>query len=197
MLTHSYSLISKLATLKGVSFFGMEEVAEEKVVFGFDGITALSLTRLFSLNTQNDCDKTLFASTVLRETIDNYIKPGYLSKNKVPTNDIKDKLLSFKSDLEWLYRHYKTNKHTFKTAAEYIEEHHSDVINLFSDSLIGALITNKLDTIIADYVLEFEPKNKFINLLDYITQKYLYSLRVRFHFEKNCYDALDDEFKER
>ncbi len=198
MLTHSYNLVSKMAFLKDFKFFGMEDINNKKMVFEFNGINSMFLYKMFNLDTKNQCDKTLFAATVLRETIDNYIKDGYLDKNKSTEEvvEIKDKLLLFKADLEWLYRHYKTNLYTFKSAALYIKENHKEVIDIFNNKLMESLINNESEEVIADYVINFEPNNKFMNLLDYIAQKYLYSLKVRFMFEKNVYNNLSQKFKD-
>jgi len=195
-LTHSYTTMSKMGATftkkRRVKFFGMDNISNKNIIFEFPGKETLDIREMLRGKTINENIKTLFTATLLREVIDNYI----LKKKRLGDSKNRQKILEFKGFLERTFRHYKSkNNLTFKEASEEINNNFKDLLDVFDKELIESLSENHSNEKINDFVLRFNLSINFKSLLDYVSQKYVYSLKGRFTFEKKVLEKMDDNFR--
>lgn len=186
-LTHNYQFISSIGSIKDLDIFIMDN-SERQIITKIEKNSPLYIKWWSNQEVNNEENKVLFAATIIREIIDNYLNSSIASdKDK---GEIYKNIVWLKNYIENTYRHYKTTGVTFYAAGQRLKSEINDSIKeIFKENKwLDILMNIKSDKIIADYVIDFKINVSFKSLVDYISNKYVLGLKFRFKFEKMILD---------
>ena len=186
ILTHNYQLLSSVTKIDGIKSFIMDNNdIDEIAITEIGSYDPLHITNWPSMEVVNKENKVLFAATVIRETIQNYLNPRTDADND--KGIYFNQIIELKKYIENTYRHFKGTGETFAKAALHIKKNTDiAILEMFEGGgWLEILLSSTSEKIISDHVIDFDLRNDFDNLVDYISTKYVLGLKIRFIFEKN------------
>ncbi|WP_342252086.1 hypothetical protein [Spiroplasma endosymbiont of Amphibalanus improvisus] len=186
LLTHNYNLFTNLIFSINNSELEKENIQASFLdTYGNEQIIVTSIkpeeindlqknSCLLKLETSCEKSKALFCATIFHEIIDQYF-------NDFDDNEIK----KIKDFLNKNYRHFKKSNTNFSDFASKFSNTISAANFAFQNMIYLKIIAvAQSDEKITNFVLNYNPLLKFKNILDYIINKYMLALQIRFKIEK-------------
>ncbi len=203
ILTHNYHLLSNFAIAKNndnTKFFFMDSYSQADIIVKEININVLKkMSKWLTTNFKKDknldkCSKetVLMFATILREITSNYFLNA---KSKEEKKDL-EKLKDF---IDQNYRHWRSNSKSFFVLVKEIKEiAPMQLINLLQEnnSPLNFLFKNKSikEKTVSDFILNYKhkSKNEIESFFDYVLNKYMLTMQIRFQIEKKVILSLSE-----